>query len=115
MIVATNKNNILDRFFRTGTYKKDKVFTTISPSMDIQVASNFERLLYDLTNESGEKVSEFMNSFKEKGVIKVEKKHHQKTKESIVKWNKNVFQTSKHQRKHSKLKQTCIPRIKKTK
>ena len=75
MIVATNKNNILDRFFRTGIYKKDKVFTTISPSMDIQIASNFERLLYDITNESGEKVSEFMNSFKEKGVIKVKKKH----------------------------------------
>ncbi len=48
--------------------------------MDIQIASNFERLLYDITNESGEKVSEFMNSFKEKGVIKVEKKHYERTK-----------------------------------
>ena len=57
LIIATNKNNILDRFFRTGMYNKDKVFTTISPSMDIQIASNFERLLYDITNESGEKVS----------------------------------------------------------
>ena len=37
LIIATNKNNILDRFFRTGMYNKDKVFTTISPSMDIQI------------------------------------------------------------------------------
>ena len=51
--------------------------------MDIQIASNFERLLYDITNESGEKVSEFMNSFKEKGVIKVEKNIYERTKESF--------------------------------
>ena len=84
LVVATNENNILDRFFRTGTYKKDKVFTTISPSMDIQIASNFERLLYDLTNESGEKVSELMNSFKEKGVIKVEKNTIKKQKKALL-------------------------------
>ncbi len=99
LIVATNKNNILDRFFRTGIYKKDKVFSTISPSMDIQIASNFERLLYDLTNESGEKVSKFMNSFKEKGVIKVEKKHFEKTKESFISFSVNEADTMKRIRK----------------
>ena len=67
--------------------------------MDIQIASNFERLLYDMTNESGEKVSEFMNSFKEKGVIKVEKKHHQRTKESFASFSVNEADTKKRIRK----------------
>ena len=46
LIVATNENDILPRFFNTGRYKKNTVISTLSPSMDIQVASNFERLLY---------------------------------------------------------------------
>ena len=95
LIIATNKNNILDRFFRTGMYYKDKVFTTISPSMDIQIASNFERLLYDITNENGEKVSELMHDFKKKGVIKVEKKYFEKTKESFISFSVNERLTKK--------------------
>jgi threonine synthase len=73
IIIATNKNNILDRFFRTGIYKKDKVYRTISPSMDIQVASNFERLLFDLNSCNGKKINSIMESFKELGFIKVDK------------------------------------------
>lgn len=46
LILATNENDILARFFNTGVYSCDAVHTTISPSMDIQVASNFERYLY---------------------------------------------------------------------
>ena len=57
IIVATNENDILDRFFRTGEYKKYQVKATNSPSMDIQVASNFERLLYDFMKQDSEKVS----------------------------------------------------------
>jgi len=48
IVVAVNSNDILDRFFRKNDYSKEKVYETISPSMDISVASNFERLLYDL-------------------------------------------------------------------
>ena len=95
IIVATNKNNILDRFFRTGVYNKDKVFKTISPSMDIQIASNFERLLYDITNESGAKVSKFMRDFKEKGIIKIEKKYFDKTKENFISFSVNERLTKK--------------------
>ena len=47
IIVAVNSNDILDRFFKSNDYSKDKVNETISPSMDISVASNFERLIYD--------------------------------------------------------------------
>jgi threonine synthase len=46
LIVATNKNDILTRVISTGVYKPKKVLQTISPSMDIQVASNFERLIF---------------------------------------------------------------------
>ena len=48
LIVATNRNDILARFFDTGVYRAGAVVATTSPSMDIQVASNFERLLFDL-------------------------------------------------------------------
>ena len=73
-----NENNILDRFFRSGIYEKDKVFSTISPSMDIQIASNFERLLYDINNYDGIKVSELMDGLNKKGKIKVNKKFSRK-------------------------------------
>ena len=56
IIIATNENDILDRFFRSGEYYKENVKSTNSPSMDIQVASNFERLLYDIFNEDSDKV-----------------------------------------------------------
>ena len=46
LILATNENDILARFFNTGDYSLGNVVPTISPSMDIQVASNFERYLY---------------------------------------------------------------------
>ena len=46
LIVATNNNDILKRVINTGVYKIQEVFQTISPSMDIQVASNFERLIF---------------------------------------------------------------------
>jgi len=48
LIVATNQNDILHRAISNGGYEVENVFETLSPSMDIQVASNFERLLYDL-------------------------------------------------------------------
>ncbi|HET6469066.1 MAG TPA: threonine synthase [Geminicoccaceae bacterium] len=48
LVVATNRNDILARFLATGRYETGEVHPTISPSMDIQVASNFERLLLDL-------------------------------------------------------------------
>ena len=67
IIVAVNSNDILDRFFRKNDYSKAKVNETISPSMDISVASNFERLLYDFylegdTQLCSELYSNFPNS-----------------------------------------------------
>ena len=64
-IVATNQNDILHRAISNGDYKSNKVEETISPSMDIQVASNFERLLYDLYGKSSEKMKNIMMCIKE--------------------------------------------------
>ena len=66
-IVATNQNDILHRAISKGTYEVEKVVETISPSMDIQLASNFERLIYDLNNHNDEKTTEVMKEIKENG------------------------------------------------
>jgi threonine synthase len=65
LIVATNRNDILARFFQSGMYSAGDVSPTISPSMDIQVASNFERLLFDLCDRDGDRVRELMATFAE--------------------------------------------------
>jgi threonine synthase len=63
LVVATNRNDILARFLETGRYQTGEVHPTISPSMDIQVASNFERLLFDLLGRDGAAVREWMRGF----------------------------------------------------
>ena len=72
-ICASNSNNVLTDFIRTGTYdRKRKFYTTISPSMDILVSSNLERLLYHLTGCNDAKVAEFMKSLSENGAYTVD-------------------------------------------
>ena len=63
LILATNSNDILSRFFNTGIYERGSVNFTHSPAMDIQVASNFERYLYYKCNQDSGKLREFMESF----------------------------------------------------
>lgn len=65
--VATNQNDILHRLFQTGTYKLDAVSPSLAPSMDIQVASNFERFLYYAEDCNPEKVREIISTFKQTG------------------------------------------------
>ena len=67
LMVATNRNDILARFFETGLYRKGTVHRTLSPSMDIQVASNFERLLADLSGRDGDAVCALMAELAEHG------------------------------------------------
>ena len=68
LICASNDNKVLYDFFRTGTYdrKRDFILTT-SPSMDILISSNLERLIYRLTGENAEKCAELMKSLSEGG------------------------------------------------
>ena len=53
LVVASNRNDILTRFFATGTMRAEPVVPTLSPSMDIQVSSNFERLLFEVLGRDG--------------------------------------------------------------
>ena len=71
LILATNSNDILARFFATGVYSLGPVRRTISPSMDIQVASNFERFLYYRLGSS-EALEAFMADFSANGAASVE-------------------------------------------
>ena len=83
LIVATNKNDILQRVINTGEYKPDTVKPTITPSMDIQVASNFERLLYYILDENDSKVGSLMSDLSSKSLFNLEKKEIDKIKKDF--------------------------------
>jgi threonine synthase len=69
LILATNENNILERFVQDGVYQPGAFRGTHSPSMDIQVASNFERYLFYLYGEDAQAVSAIMDQFKAEGRV----------------------------------------------
>ena len=73
IIIATNSNDILSNFFKNGSYEVSKVIPTLSPSMDIQVASNFERLLYEILDYNPTLVVQYMNDLKSIGSFQVSK------------------------------------------
>jgi len=73
LVVATNSNDILHRFFTTGHYDKHPVAQTCSPSMDIGISSNFERYLYYLMGEDARRLSEAMATFKKTGKLSVDR------------------------------------------
>ena len=66
-VLATNENDILAHFFQTGVYRRGPVRYTLSPSMDIQIASNFERFLYLRFGGDTDRVKAFMAEFAETG------------------------------------------------
>ncbi len=70
--VATNQNDILHRLFTTGEYRVASVEPSLAPSMDIQVASNFERFLYYYLGEDAAKLREVMATFKSTGAYRFE-------------------------------------------
>jgi threonine synthase len=67
LIVATNQNDILHRAISNGKYEAETVLETNSPSMDIQIASNFERLIYDLNDFDDHETGKVMCGIKEEG------------------------------------------------
>ena len=84
LIVATNQNDILHRAISKGMYEANSVVETLSPSMDIQVASNFERLIYDLNEQSADKTNKIMQEIKIKKKYLIEKKELNKIKEDFL-------------------------------
>ena len=71
LIIGSNSNDILTRFFESGNMKMTGVHPTTSPSMDIQISSNFERLLFELYGRDGNIIRDMMNTFKDTGSFSV--------------------------------------------
>ena len=72
LIVATNVNDILDRTLKTGTYEVRGVTASSSPSMDIQVSSNFERLLFDVHNRDPNQLRRLMANLRQQGSFHID-------------------------------------------
>lgn len=72
IIIATNVNDIVARAVQTGTYARGSVHATISPAMDIQVASNFERLLFEYYDRDARKLRAAMHGFERTGTLTIE-------------------------------------------
>jgi threonine synthase len=74
LVVATNENDVLDEFFKTGVYRprgSANTFHTSSPSMDISKASNFERFVYDLLDQDADKVRELWSKIDQGGTFDI--------------------------------------------
>jgi threonine synthase len=72
LVVASNRNDILTRFLTTGTMTIGEVHPTLSPSMDIQVSSNLERLLFEVYGRDGAAIAELMARFRAEGTVSVD-------------------------------------------
>jgi threonine synthase len=72
LILATNSNDILHRFISSGVYRKGEVAETFSPSMDIQVASNFERYLFELSGRDSAQLMQWMDALRDTGEFQVD-------------------------------------------
>ena len=73
LICASNSNNVLTDFIKNGTYNRNRDFyTTISPSMDILISSNLERMIFELTGNDDKKVADWQNDLSAKGYFTVD-------------------------------------------
>jgi threonine synthase len=71
LVVASNRNDVLTKFFETGRLTANEVVASLSPSMDIQVSSNFERLLWEASGRDGEAVTNLLGEFRATGDVAV--------------------------------------------
>ena len=94
LVIATNQNDILHRTLETGSYTTEGVIPSISPSMDIQVSSNFERALFYAYDQDGAAVREQMDSLKAGGSFKVSQGAYQALQETYASGRVSEAQTS---------------------
>ena len=92
LIVATNENDILHRAISKGDYVSKEVKETLSPSMDIQLASNFERLIYYVNNSDSEKTAEIMKKVKQNS-YRIEKNNLDKIQKDFISESCNEKET----------------------
>jgi len=95
LVIGSNRNDILTRFFETGTMKKDGVQESLSPSMDIQISSNFERYLCDLIDRDTDSLDTLMQSFQKQGSFKLGPKHMAKARKQFSAYRCDDEQTKK--------------------
>ena len=88
LIIGSNTNDILTRFFDTQNMQTNGVVATLSPSMDIQVSSNFERLLFEMNDRDGLATARQMSAFRSSGELRVEA-------EKYAKWATPVFRAAR--------------------
>ena len=88
LVVASNQNDILTRFFESHAMKTTTVHPTLSPSMDIQVSSNFERLLFEMNNRDGHATATQLSQFRTSGAMSV-------TTEQFDTWISPTFRASR--------------------
>lgn len=93
LILATNENNILTRFIRNGDYSIGDVHPTLSPSMDIQKASNFERYLYYLYRGDHDRLSSAMSHFSAGGRLEFSAEEIRRVSEDFLSLSVNNSQT----------------------
>lgn len=107
LICASNSNDVLTEFIQTGRYNKNREFhKTISPSMDILISSNVERLLYLLSDYNSDLVSSYMKDLKDKNEYTVSDDLLNKIKETFISYSfndeetkegiKEIYQNNKH-------------------
>ncbi|MWD27659.1 threonine synthase [Aquicoccus sp. SCR17] len=84
LVVATNQNDILHRCLTTGEYRTSEVSPSISPSMDIQVSSNFERALFEVYDRDGAAVAQLMDELKGQGGFTVSQGALQRLRETFL-------------------------------
>ena len=95
LIIATNRNDILTRTLQTSRYEKAETQPTISPSMDIQVSSNFERLLFESCNRDASVVRNQMNSLNQSGSFEISEQAISSIREEFSAGACNEAETSK--------------------
>jgi len=106
LICAANKNNVLTDFFNSGIYNKERMFyKTMSPSMDILISSNLERLLYHASNSSSKKVNQLINSLKVNNQFEIDEEiknnlkdfvSYYTTEEETLETIKNLYKEEKY-------------------
>jgi len=93
LIVATNENDILHRFFTKGQYHREDIQKTITPSMDICVSSNFERYLFHLANDDSNTLNEWMTNFESTRKITLVGKKLQQAQDTFLSARVDTAQT----------------------
>lgn len=98
-VVGSNHNDILTRFFSQGAMKAEPVTASLSPSMDIQVSSNFERLLFEVADRDAAQVREWMDAFSQSGHFEVSGSQHQQLQQLFSAHSLNDEETKAEMRR----------------